>query len=85
HSLVVEAASLPSCLQPTAWTADGLVMAFEHRQWPLMGVQFHPESILTEHGFAILANFLRLSGLNPPAVLPLPDDRQGTSLNREQA
>jgi anthranilate synthase component 2 len=85
HSLVVEANSLPGCLQPTAWTADGLVMAFEHQQWPLMGVQFHPESILTEHGYEILGNFLRASGLNPPAVLPLPDDRQGTSLNREQA
>ena len=51
-------------LRPTAWTADGVVMAFEHRQFPVYGVQFHPESILTEYGYELLANFLRLAGLS---------------------
>jgi anthranilate synthase/aminodeoxychorismate synthase-like glutamine amidotransferase len=50
HSLVVEPASLPSELRATAWTEDGVLMAFEHRHRPVYGVQFHPESILTEHG-----------------------------------
>jgi anthranilate synthase/aminodeoxychorismate synthase-like glutamine amidotransferase len=63
HSLVAEPASLGEMLRPTAWTADGVVMAFEHRQLPVYGVQFHPESILTEYGYEMLANFLRLAGL----------------------
>jgi len=56
HSLIVKAA-LPQCLEKLAWTDDGLVMALRHRQRPLWGVQFHPESICTEHGFKLLANF----------------------------
>jgi anthranilate synthase component II len=63
HSLIVEAKSLPSCLIPTARTADGLIMAIEHRGEPTFGVQFHPESIASEHGHAILANFLTLAGV----------------------
>jgi anthranilate synthase/aminodeoxychorismate synthase-like glutamine amidotransferase len=63
HSLVAEPASLGDALRPTAWTPDGVVMAFEHLRLPVYGVQFHPESILTEHGYELLANFLQLAGL----------------------
>jgi anthranilate synthase/aminodeoxychorismate synthase-like glutamine amidotransferase len=63
HSLVVEAATLPETLRPTAWTADGVLMAIEHTRYPVYGVQFHPESILTECGYEILANFLKLAGM----------------------
>lgn len=58
HSLLVEAASLPDCLERSAWTAEGEVMGVRHKQLPVEGVQFHPESILTEHGRRLLANFL---------------------------
>jgi anthranilate synthase/aminodeoxychorismate synthase-like glutamine amidotransferase len=61
HSLVVEEASLPAELEVTARTADGTVMALAHRQYPVVGVQFHPESILTEFGAELLANFLRFA------------------------
>jgi anthranilate synthase component 2 len=68
HSLVVERDTLPDMLVPTAWTDDGLIMAMHHRTQPLYGVQFHPESIASEHGHAILANFLALArGTNTPA------------------
>ncbi len=63
HSLVVEPASLPPELRATAWSDDGVLMAFEHTRWPVFGVQFHPESILTECGYELLANFLRLAGV----------------------
>ena len=70
HSLVAEPASLGEPLRPTAWTADGVVMAFEHRQLPVYGVQFHPESILTEYGYEMLANFCgwRASDVVPTQV-----------------
>ncbi|TCH97055.1 aminodeoxychorismate/anthranilate synthase component II [Roseococcus sp. SYP-B2431] len=58
HSLVVERGSLPAELEVTAETADGLVMGLQHRALPIHGVQFHPESIASEHGHAILKNFL---------------------------
>ena len=58
HSLVAEPASLPDCLAVTARTADGVIMALEHRELPIWGVQFHPESIETEHGHQLLRNFL---------------------------
>jgi anthranilate synthase component II len=58
HSLVAEPDSLPACLGATAWTADGVIMAIEHRDLPVYGVQFHPESIETEHGHRLLGNFL---------------------------
>jgi len=58
HSLVVERESVPAELEVTAWTEDGIVMGLRHRRHPLAGVQFHPESILTEHGPQLLRNFL---------------------------
>jgi len=68
HSLIVERATLPDQLVPTAFTDDGLVMAMQHRTLAVHGVQFHPESIASEHGHAILANFLALArGGNAPA------------------
>jgi anthranilate synthase component 2 len=62
HSLVIEQASLPECLEVTAWTDDGEIMGVRHRSLPVEGVQFHPESILTEHGHALLRNFLERGG-----------------------
>ena len=58
HSLAIERASLPDCLEITAWTDDGEIMGVRHREFAVQGVQFHPESILTEHGHALLKNFL---------------------------
>jgi len=58
HSLVVERSTLPDCLSITAETADGMIMGMRHRELPIEGVQFHPESILTEHGHTMLRNFL---------------------------
>jgi len=60
HSLVIERATIPDCLEITAWTEDGEIMGVRHRTRAVEGVQFHPESILTEHGHDLLANFLRL-------------------------
>ena len=62
HSLVVERESLPDCLEVTAWTEDGDIMGLRHKDLPVEGVQFHPESILTEHGHALLKNFLEIPG-----------------------
>ena len=61
HSLIVERETLPSALEVTAETSDGLVMALRHREYPIVGVQFHPESILTTVGKDLLRNFLRMS------------------------
>jgi anthranilate synthase/aminodeoxychorismate synthase-like glutamine amidotransferase len=58
HSLAIERASLPAELDVTATADDGEIMAVRHREWPIEGVQFHPEAILTEHGRKVLANFL---------------------------
>ena len=58
HSLAIERESLPDCLEVTAWTDDGEIMGVRHREHKVEGVQFHPESILTEHGHALLKNFL---------------------------
>ena len=58
HSLIVERASLPEVLEVTAWTAEGEIMGLRHRELEVEGVQFHPESFLTEHGHAMLARFL---------------------------
>lgn len=63
HSLIAEEATLPPELHVTARTSEGLVMALAHRTWPVYGVQFHPESILTEGGHQLLANFLSLAGI----------------------
>jgi len=67
HSLVVERASLPDVLEITAWLEDGTIMGLSHREKPIHGVQFHPESIRTEQGHALLANFLALAGLREAA------------------
>jgi len=58
HSLVIERESCPECLEITAWTDDGEIMGVRHKSMPLEGVQFHPESIMTEHGHQLLGNFL---------------------------
>jgi anthranilate synthase component 2 len=58
HSLAIERASLPSCLEVTAWTDDGEIMGVRHKEYDIEGVQFHPESILSEHGHKMLQNFL---------------------------
>jgi anthranilate synthase/aminodeoxychorismate synthase-like glutamine amidotransferase len=86
HSLVVDPDGVPDCLEVSAWSDDGEIMAFRHRQAPVVGLQFHPESILSEQGYPLLANFLRLAGLDPepppamtselsapPEDAPLPD------------
>ena len=65
HSLIVERATLPDCLEITAETADGIIMGLQHKTHPVHGVQFHPESIASEQGHALLANFLELAGFNP--------------------
>ncbi|MCU0879744.1 MAG: aminodeoxychorismate/anthranilate synthase component II [Pirellulaceae bacterium] len=86
HSLVVEEASLPPELVVSARTADGTIMALAHRERPVVGLQFHPESILTDRGYDLLAGFLRIAGLptslhvptmeserpSPPTLRPLP-------------
>lgn len=64
HSLIVERETLPDCLEVTAWLEDGTIMGLQHRDKPIQGVQFHPESIRSEHGHAILKNFLQ--------ILPVP-------------
>jgi anthranilate synthase component 2 len=58
HSLAIERASLPDCLEVTAWTDDGEIMGVRHKEFDIEGVQFHPESILSEHGHALFKNFL---------------------------
>jgi len=60
HSLVVERQGLPDCLEVTAWTDDGEIMGLRHKQYPVEGVQFHPESFMTEVGKDLLRNFLKL-------------------------
>jgi len=60
HSLVIERATLPDALSVTAESDDGEIMAVRHKHWPVFGLQFHPESIITEHGHDLLRNFLHL-------------------------
>jgi anthranilate synthase/aminodeoxychorismate synthase-like glutamine amidotransferase len=60
HSLIVKRDTLPDCLEITAWTEEGEIMGLRHKEHPVHGVQFHPESILTEHGKQMLENFLSL-------------------------
>ena len=61
HSLAIERASLPGCLEVSAWSGDGEIMGVRHKELAVEGVQFHPESILTEHGHQLLKNFLEQS------------------------
>ncbi len=78
HSLVVDEATLPDCLEVSARLDDGTVMALRHRELPVVGLQFHPESILTDVGYPLLAGFLRLAGLSVPEALPgIDTERRG--------
>lgn len=63
HSLTIDPESCPSCLEITAKTEDGIIMGIQHKELPIYGVQFHPESIITEHGHKMLENFLKLSNV----------------------
>ncbi|MEX0585798.1 MAG: aminodeoxychorismate/anthranilate synthase component II [Pirellulales bacterium] len=74
HSLVVEPTSVPPELEVTARTTDGVIMALAHRSLPVVGVQFHPESVLTEHGYELLSQFLSLAGLRATTCLPKRSD-----------
>ena len=69
HSLAVKRESLPEVLEVTAWTADGEIMGLAHKSRPIHGVQFHPESIATEHGHDLLANFLDLANVRRRAMV----------------
>jgi anthranilate synthase component 2 len=64
HSLIVERDGLPDCLEVTAWTDDGTIMGLRHRQYPVEGVQFHPESFMTQAGKDVLRNFLAKGRIN---------------------
>lgn len=64
HSLIVERATLPNCLEITSETEDGIIMGLSHKEFPVHGVQFHPESIASEHGHDLLKNFLTLAQLH---------------------
>ena len=69
HSLAVRRETLPDALEVTAWTADGEIMGLAHKTRPIHGVQFHPESIATEHGHDLLANFLDLANVKRTAMV----------------
>ncbi len=69
HSLAVKRETLPDALEVTAWTADGEIMGLSHRTRPIHGVQFHPESIATEHGHDLLANFLDFAAVKRLAMV----------------
>lgn len=72
HSLVVERDSLPDCLEVTAWLEDGTIMGLRHKEKLVEGVQFHPESIASEHGYALLKNFLEEAGVTLTAAANTP-------------
>ena len=74
HSLVVDENTLPAPLEVTARTPEGVIMALQHREYPVFGVQFHPEAILTQGGFRLLGNFLRLAGIDYDASIELADE-----------
>jgi anthranilate synthase/aminodeoxychorismate synthase-like glutamine amidotransferase len=71
HSLLVERASLPECLEISAWTAEGEIMGLRHRQYPVEGVQFHPESVLTHHGKRLVGNWLATVAARAGVFLPV--------------
>ena len=64
HSLIVERESLPDCLEVTAWLDDGMIMGLRHKEKLIEGVQFHPESIASEHGHQMIGNFLKEAGVS---------------------
>ena len=70
HSLIIERATLPDCLEITAETADGIIMGLRHKDRPVFGVQFHPESIASQSGHEILANFLKIAGIKEVTLPP---------------
>ncbi|WP_397569739.1 anthranilate synthase component II [Schlesneria sp. T3-172] len=82
HSLIVDEQTLPSSLRVTARTEEGIPMALQHETRPLYGVQFHPESVLTQSGHQLLANFLRLSAL--PSTISSATNWQETSAEAEE-
>ena len=83
HSLVVERESLPDCLEASAWTDDGLIMGLRHCEHPVEGVQFHPESVLTEGGHHLLANFLGVELGQKPAAAAANGGRAAAAAARE--
>ncbi len=85
HSLVIEPDSVPADLEVTAWTSDGVIMAVSHRELPVVGLQFHPESILTDVGFDLLAAFLRTAGIAQPAPVPQIASERAASSASEPA
>jgi anthranilate synthase component 2 len=85
HSLIVERASLPKQLEVTAETRDGLIMGVAHRSLPVHGVQFHPESIASEHGHLILRNFLELAAAWNTSPNRSSVHKRGTRLNAVRA
>lgn len=76
HSLVIEPGSLPRELRPMAWTRDGVLMAVEHVRYPVFGVQFHPESILTECGYEMLTNFLNAARVDGETIARFDDKHE---------
>lgn len=82
HSLVVDEPTLPTCLRVTARTEDDTIMAVEHRDLPVFGVQFHPESILTEQGLALLKNFLEIAQVTVDGATLLAAQQEFVSFER---
>ena len=82
HSLVVKASSLPNGLEVSAHTNDGTIMGLRHTSLPVVGLQFHPESILTESGYDLLAAFLRRAGIAVPESVPSHAGERAMSLDR---
>jgi anthranilate synthase/aminodeoxychorismate synthase-like glutamine amidotransferase len=80
HSLVVARDGLPDCLEISAWTEDGLIMGLRHREHPVEGVQFHPESVLTEAGHQLLASFLGMSAAGRDSTVGEPQAAAGPLL-----